>query len=73
MKLTNSVAHTNYFHKVISRAWSVTGLKGYFIQKDFLDLGAPKAELKLIKIRQTSCFTKPNVKMSKVFVLDDSR
>ena len=66
--LTNS-AETNKFHKVFHRAWSVICLKGYFIQQDFLTLGAPEAQLKLIGIRQTSSFSEPNVKQRKVFVL----
>ena len=38
------------------------GLKGYFIQQDFLSQGAPEAWLKLIKMRHTSSFSEPDVK-----------
>ena len=55
-----------------ARAWSVIGLKDYFIQQDFHHLVAPEARLKLIEIRQTSSISEPNVKQRKVFVIRDS-
>ena len=55
------------------REWSVIDLKGYFIQKDFHTLGAPKDWQELIKIQQASGFSEPNVKQSKMFVVCDNR
>ena len=42
------------FCKVFPRAWSVIGLKGYFIQQGFHTVGAPEAWLKLIETRLTN-------------------
>ena len=42
VKLTNSPAATNKFHRAFSRTWFAIGLKGYFIQQDLHTLeGSP--------------------------------
>ena len=48
VKLTNSPAATNKFHRAFSRTWFVIGLKGYFIQQNLHTLGALQSPLKLI-------------------------
>ena len=39
VKLTDSPAVTNKFHRAFSRTWLVIGLKGYFIQQHLHTLG----------------------------------
>ena len=39
VKLTNSPAATNKFHRAFSRTWFVIDLKGYFTQQDLHTLG----------------------------------
>ena len=72
VKLTNLAAETNKFHRVFPRAWSIVGLKDYFIQQDLHAQVALKTQLKLIKIRQTWSFSEPNWRQRAVFMVRDS-